>query len=51
MEWLFALMCAVALVHTALHLRRKLPPKALVFIHAGVAVIAFLTLVVGVLGM
>lgn len=26
------------------HLRRKLPPKAIVFVHAGVAVVGFLTL-------
>ena len=48
---LFALAALGGLYLASLHLRRKLPPKAVVFIHAGVAVIAFLTLVVGVVGM
>jgi hypothetical protein len=28
----------------SIHLRREIPPKAVVFVHAGVAVVGFLTL-------
>lgn len=47
---LFALAALGGFYLASLHLRRKLPPKAVVFIHASVAVIGFLTLVAGVLG-
>jgi hypothetical protein len=48
----FALLLAAALlgfVLVSFHLRRKLPPKLLVFAHAGAAVSGFLTLLAAAL--
>ncbi len=49
--WSLALFVVAALggfLLASFHVRKKLPPKAIVFIHGGVAVIAFLLLAVAV---
>ncbi|HEY0504860.1 MAG TPA: hypothetical protein VGD42_15365 [Lysobacter sp.] len=46
---LFVLAALGGFYLASIHLRRQVAPKAVVFVHAGVAVIAFLTLLVAVL--
>lgn len=41
---LFVCTALLGFFLVSFHLRRKLPPKAVVFIHAGLAITAFLTL-------